>query len=432
MPLRRLGRYLDTSLWVVPVLCILGAVVLAVGATALDRYFGDGLVPQAIVGNPNAAQTILSSIASSMVTLLSLALTLTLVVIQLAMGQFSPRIVRALLSDHRTQLAIGLFAGTLVYTMLVLRRIDPQGGMVPGLSVLLAYILMIASIVGLILYAHHTGQKLRVAGLIDLVGDELREQLDAAYPAEGHEAASSRNEDAGVIVGREPGVVTMVDREGLIAAARSAGCVLELVPMTGDFVPVGAPLFRVHGESKGLRSEEVVGLVAIERERKHENDPAFGFRKLVDIAERSIAQPFDDPTTAVQAIHRLHDCLRQLADRPFPSGLHYDEEGQLRLLTRTLSWEGYVRLAFDELRQVGASSPQVTRRLRAALEDLKTVAPSERQPVLDRQLELLESLVGQQFEDEGDISASLTGDQQGIGSGKDLINSTDGWLDKHK
>jgi uncharacterized membrane protein len=179
--------------------------------------------------------------------------------------------------------------------------------------------------------------------------------------------------------------------------------------------------FRVHGEPVGLNSEKIVRLVVFGNERTHTLDPAYGFRKLVDIAEHSIAQPFDDPTTAVQAIHRLHDCLRQLAPRPFPSGQHYDANGHLRLVTRTIGWEGYVRLAFDELRLAGATSPQVTRRLQAALEDLKTVAPPERQPALDRQLDLLEALVRQELDDEEDISASLTADQQGIGSGEDVI-----------
>ena len=96
--------------------------------------------------------------------------------------------------------------------------------------------------------------------------------------------------------------------------------------------------------------------------------------------------------------------------RPFPSGLHYDEEGQVRLATLTLEWDGYVRLAFDELRLVGAAQPQVSCRLQAALEDLKTGASPERQPSLDRQLDLLKGLVSQQFEDEADISASLIGD----------------------
>jgi uncharacterized membrane protein len=432
MPLRRLRQYLDANLWAVPLLCVLGGIVLALVTTAIDRSFDHGLIPQSITGNPNAAQTILNMIATSMVTLTSVVLTLTLVLIQLAMGQFSPRIVRALLNDRRTQLAIGLFGATFAYAMLVLRRIDPQGGVLPGLSVLVAYVLMLSSIGVLILYLHHTGQKLRVAGLIDLVGDDLREQLDDFYPAEAAEVASIRQEDERVMVAKgEPGVVVMVDYEGLVAAARSAGCVLEMVPMMGDFVPVGAPLFRVHGEPEGLDREEVVRCVTMGRERTHEGDPAFGFRKLVDIAERSISQPFDDPTTSVQAIHRLHDCLRLLAPRPFPSGRRYDKEGELRLVTRTLGWDGYVRLAFDELRLVGAAQPQVARRLKAALEDLKTVTPLERQPALDRQLDLLEELVGQQFDDEQDISASHIADQQGIGSGKDLIN-IESWPDNHK
>ena len=90
-------------------------------------------------------------------------------------------------------------------------------------------------------------------------------------------------------------------------------------------------------------------------------------------------------------------------------------------MVNTIDWNGYVRLAFDELRLAGAYSPQVARRLRAALEDLKTVAPPERQPVLDRQLDLLEGLVSQIFEEEEEIGASLTADQQGIGSGQDVI-----------
>jgi uncharacterized membrane protein len=421
----RLRHTLRSSLWLIPLLCVLGGISLSLGAAAIDRYFDYALIPQVFTGNPNAAQTILNMIATSMVTLISVALTLTLVVVQLAMGQFSPRIVRALLRDHRTQFAIGLFGATFAHSMLTLREVDPQGGVVPGLAVVVAYVLMLASIVGLILYVHHTGQKLRVSGLIDLVGDELRKQLNDFYPTD---QATSDRQDGRVIVGREPGVIIRVDHEGLVAAARSAGCVLEMVPIMGDFVPVGAPLFRVHGEPEGLEREKIVRLVVFGAERTHTADPAYGFRKLVDIAERSISQPFNDPTTAVQAIHRLHDCLRQLAPRPFPSGRHYDAEGQLRLVIHTIGWDGYVRLAFDELRLAGTATPQVTRRLRAALDDLKMVAPPERQPVLDRQLELLEALVRRNFEDEGDVSASLTGHQQGIGSGRDVV-ATEGWPD---
>ncbi|MFD8246612.1 DUF2254 family protein [Nocardia sp. NPDC059691] len=188
----------------------------------------------------------------------------------------------------------------------------------------------------------------------------------------------------------------------------------------GDFVPAGAPLFRVHGDPVRLDHARVAGLVVLAAERTHGDDPAYGFRKLVDIAERGLAQPFTDPTTAVMVIDRLHDCLRQLANRDFPSGRHHDDGGEVRLIERTLSWAGYVRLAFDELCLAGAASPQASRRLRAALEDLLTVAPPERHPPLERQLDVLVAAVHRSYDDQRDRRAALVADQQGIGSGADL------------
>jgi len=135
---------------------------------------------------------------------------------------------------------------------------------------------------------------------------------------------------------------------------------------------------------------------------------------------RSIAQPFNDPTTTVQALHRLHDLLRQMAPRPLPCGEHRDEDGVVRLVERTVSWAGYVRLAFDEIRLAGASEPQVTRKMCAALADLKSVAPADRHEPLDHQLRLLQAAVRRAYDDEEDVCAALTPDTEGIGSGADI------------
>lgn len=117
----------------------------------------------------------------------------------------------------------------------------------------------------------------------------------------------------------------------------------------------------------------------------------------------------------MQAIDRLHDCLRQLAPRPFPDGTYRDKSGAIRLLTPVKTWEDYVHLAFDEIRIAGVGSPQVARRLRAALEDLLTVAPRERQQCLQDQLDLLQSGVKGAFAERSDVTHALQGDRTGIG-----------------
>src|SRR4029453_328662 len=148
---------------------------------------------------------------------------------------------------------------------------------------------------------------------------------------------------------------------------------------------------------------------------------AYGFRKLVDIAVRSIAQPFNDPTTTVQALHRLHDLLRQIAARPLPCGEHRDEDGVVRLIERTVSWDGYVRLAFDEIRLAGGGgAPGGRERGAAPLADLRSGAPPDRQEPLDRQLRLLSAAVRRAHEDDEDVLAALTPDTEGIGPGADV------------
>jgi uncharacterized membrane protein len=406
-----------SKLWLIPLACLLAGAALSFVTTAIDSANGFDLLPRSLTGSSSGARQILSTIAQSTVQLTGLVLTLSLVVIQLAMGQFSPRIVRSLLNDRRSQWAIGILVGTVAFTILSIRRVG-EGGEVPGLTMLVAYLLGLASFAALLLYIHHIGQSMRVAGLIDLVGDDLRDELDNRY---GEPLSDQAGEPAAdVIPAQRPGVVCEVDREGLVELAAAADCRLRLVPMMGDFVPSGAPLIQVEGGDGRLDRTAAARAVVLAGERTHTRDPAYGFRKLVDIAERSIAQPFDDPTTAVQAIDRLHDCLRQLSGRRLTSGEWHDREGVVRLRARQITWEGYVRLAFEELTLAGAGSPQVARRLFAALDDLLETAPATRRPPLERQRELLAAAVEDAYGDWREVESAQVPDIQGIGSGPDV------------
>ena len=187
-----------------------------------------------------------------------------------------------------------------------------------------------------------------------------------------------------------------------------------MLPALGDFVPAGAPLVRVEGRPRLDIASEVLRRVTLDTERSFAQDLAYGPRLLVDICVRSLAEPFD-PTTAVQAIDRLHDFLRQLAPRRFPGGEHRDEAGTVRLVTRTVSWDDYVRLSFEEIRDKAIGSVQVTRRLRACLEDLLRCAPEERRAPLERQLCLLDAEINGDNASRRDSAVWQQSDPQGIG-----------------
>jgi uncharacterized membrane protein len=211
-------------------------------------------------------------------------------------------------------------------------------------------------------------------------------------------------------------VIIQIDYQALVRIAEAGHCVLVLKPALGEFVPAGAPLVEIEGTGARVDADAVFRAIKFGLERTLDQDVAYGLRLLVDIAERSLADsPFLDPTTAVQAIDRLHDCLRLLAPRPFPDGRYRDKQGAVRLITPSMTWEDYVHLAFDEIRMTGAGSPQVARRLHAALQDLLTMAPPERQVALQEQLDLLQSGIDSTIGEGSDRTYAKRGDPSGLG-----------------
>jgi uncharacterized membrane protein len=410
MRVHKLRIHLESSLWFVPVLCVLAGAGLSIGTIALDRHFDYAAVPTSIVGGPDAAGLVLSSIATSMISLAALVLTITMVVVQLAMGQFSPRIVQRILRDKPSQVAIGLFVATFVHAILTLRELTNEGdgtGQVPGIGVVTAYALVLTSVAVLVIYVHHIGQSLRVSALIELVGTQTRKLLDRVYPDKGPDAEPEADAEP-VVCARESGVVAVIGHQQLVEEARRADCILELVPELGEFVPAGAPLFKIHGHSADVDEDSLFKALILKLEPTLDEDVAYGLRLLVDIAERSLSDsPFQDPTTAVQALDRIHDVLRQLARRPLHDGCYRDDSGHVRLIVPAMTWNDYVRLAFDEIRMAGAGSPQVARRLKTALTDLRSITPADRVRAIDDQLDLLSAATEHSMVDKRDVEATL-------------------------
>ena len=260
-------------MWFWPLVCIGGGMALSILSVALDRAYGGQLVPRALTGNPDAALEILATVAGSMVSLTALVLTVVLVVVQLAMGQFSPRIVATILQDKPSQFAIGVFVGTFAHAMLALSQVSTTAGaeFVPGVAILVAFVLIIVSIMVLVLYVNHIGRKLRAASLIEAVGDRVREKLDELYP---ERLTEEERGSSGILRAVRSGVLIHVDRAHLVDLARRADVRLEVLPALGDFVPAGAPLVRVEGRPLLDIASAVLRRVTLDTERSFAQDLA--------------------------------------------------------------------------------------------------------------------------------------------------------------
>jgi uncharacterized membrane protein len=336
-----------------------------------------------------------------MLTFTGLVFTITMLVLQLASSQLSPRVMRTFLRDRGNQVVLGLFVATFLYTLVVLREVrtavGDDDGFVPGVSIWVSFALLLASVGAFVYYIDHMAHAIRASTVIANIANETLAAIERLYPEQLLDDASVPPEGRPTppadyaLEAPRAGIVVAVDEAKLLATVGDGDRSMELVPAIGDFVPAGAPLARLAGTWDREARKAAQEAVGLGDERTLQQDAAFGLRQLVDVAVRALSPGTNDPTTAVQALDRLHDLLRRLVDRHIPSPERRDDAGNLRLVLPRPGWNEYVELAVDEIRLAGAEQIQVGRRLRHMLEDLLSVAPANRQAILRRELALVES-----------------------------------------
>jgi uncharacterized membrane protein len=295
---------------------------------------------------------------------------------------------------------------------------------VPQLPVFLTLLLTVLSIGVFLFVVEHIGKELRPVTVVTSVAREGLAIIHNIYPlpwagapARGLDTATFRthNDVRSITHTGRPGVVVAFDLKGLVQLAERHGCVIELVPQVGDFVPAGAPLFHVYRDAGRIPDSALRVSIALGAERTLEQDPAFAFRIIVDIGEKALSPAINDPTTGVLAIDQLRILLQEVGKRDLNTGAVCDGKGTVRLVYRTPDWEDFVWLAVAEIRQYGATSLQIVRRLRAMLEGLISTLPAERAPLLQQQLDLLHRSVEQQFPDPLEFQQAEMPDSQGLG-----------------
>jgi len=410
----RVRSFLKNSVWFMPFM----GIVLAMVANRLIPWL-DSVVGWESRLTVEGSRAVFAALAASMLTFIVFVFSMLLVAVQLASAQLSPRILGTAFRDRVIKFALTVFVFTFAISLGVLGRLDDS---VPQIAAWVVTYTNVASL-GVYLYMiDHVGRLLRPATMLGRVAAEGRAVIEAIYPrslVEEREAPPAV-EDLGT--GAPPrtversgdGVFLAFDPAGLVELARRADCVIELVPQVGDFVAKGNPLFRLHG-GETLAEDKLQQTVAFGPERTMEQDPAFAFRIIVDIASKALSPAINDPTTAVLALDQLQHLLRSVGLRHLDAGQMRDVTGRLRLVYRTPDWEDFVSLGVTEIRRYGKDSIQVARRMRAMLQDLIKAVPPHRAERLRQELDLLHRSVERGFFDPEDRARADAGDSQGMG-----------------
>lgn len=398
---------LKIRIWFYPSLLTSASVVAAVALIRLDRAYSWEIASRApwlFGGTADAAWSLLSAIATSLITVVSIAFSITIIALQQASNQYSPRVLRTFTSDKGNQIVLGMYLATFVFSLLVLRTVrSGEDGFVPAISVNFAIFFTLVCLGLLIYFIHRIATSLQGVNIIRRIHGLLLQQIDVMYP-ETVGVGSTDPRPAGELIAEirasastycvraeNAGFLNRVD-EKTLARVRDESVRWIYVPIeVGDFVAGGAVIAEMDRMPSDEGTEaKIKKALVIKNERSFEDDPMYGIRQLVDIALRALSPGINDPTTAEYCLLHIGDALGFLASRRFPENRREFPGNPVKFILNSPGWDDYIRFSLDQIRGAINDKPRIIAVVLHVIDHIAENAVSwERARILKEELEEL-------------------------------------------
>ena len=426
---------LKASFWFIPVLLIFISIPTALGFVYLDSTIEssqEGLLRFLIVKNPDSARSILSTISGAMIGVAGTVFSVTLVALTLASSQFGPRLIKNFMSVKLNQVVLGAYVSTYLYCLLILNSVreSESSPFIPSVSILFAILIAVVNIILLISFIHQIAISIQADKVISDIHEFISSQVKSLFPEKlGEELelenelhpdkAKSKFKNKTGINATKSGYLQYIDSEALLAMMISNNSLLDLKIKPGDFIVKGAEIGNLYQNNEMNKeiSNELHNQFIIGKTRTSQQDFEFSIHQMVEIAARALSPGVNDPYTAIACIDNLTATMSYLALVRFPSKYRFDDEKNLRVIANTLSFEGVLDAAFNQIRQFSAGSPAVTIRLMEALITIRQFTKGGRnEKAILRHVKMVTNLGKQSMSEENDFKDLLERSKE-IGGG---------------
>ncbi len=374
---------LRTGFWFVPSLMLVLSVGLALGLTFLDESYDPGIkssIQWAYSGGPEGARSLLTTIAGSMITAASVTFSLASVALSIASQQYGSRVLRNFMRDRITQVLLGTFTSTFIYSVLVVREIRGttlEKGFVPAISTTVGIALSLVSLILLVVFVHHISTSIKASRILQVIREDLDEALPGLYPSSSGKAYKqevSREDLADgenlEVACNKSGYLQSIDVDALLKMAKRENVVIETIVRPGDHLISHSIVAQVRGVAS-LPEDEVkliVGAFIVGEERTPTQDIRYQFQQLTQVVVRALSPAINDPFTATTGIDQIASGIARLARQRPVVMARADDEGELRVIAAAPQLDELLQETVGHIAIYGARDHFVMAGLRRVLD----------------------------------------------------------------
>ena len=353
----------------------LALLMLYLEAHGLSDRLKDDL-PFVIITNHDTARLILSSITTGIISLTVFSFTMVMLVLNQAAANFSPRVIPGLISYKSNQRVLGLYLGTLIYTLVIMVNVRAEYYSItlPGFAVFMAMCFTIVCLGFFVYFIHSISQSIQIESILENIFHVTRDGLEeeiAHDKGPGIPNIFTHAAEWKVLESPKTGYLQSLDKEAILNICCKYDVVLYFEQPLGGFLVEGIPFARINRHLPDMKefTEDFFGHVNFYREERPSVNYLFGFKHITESAVKALSPGINDPGTAIKAIDYLTDlfALRmQLTDEK----AIYDENGAARMGFQHETFESLYAMCLSPIRLYGKGSSVIVLRLLYLLRSL--------------------------------------------------------------
>ncbi|MCA1059389.1 DUF2254 domain-containing protein [Rossellomorea aquimaris] len=353
------------SFWFVPFLFSLISLFLSLITFYFDWWLSQHsypIFPKVLFSNFNLSMTIISTIASSIMTMTTITFSTIMVVLTTFLSQYSPRTLQNFINDRPTQRVLAIFVSGVVYCITLLVLLKDESGQELYISSAFAGIVAVVCLFVFVYFVHHVSNWVKVSNLIHNITIKTNKKIDESYlfrrnainedPSTFNESYFEDTEPYNVY-SEESGYMQQIDIEGMIKKARKDKSIVRMVKTPGEYLLEGTPVMTVWSTEDEIDAESYLKFLVLGPDKEPMEDIELGIRKLVEIALRAISPAINDPNTAKNCIEEIGIILSKLAKHKLPSSYLTDDENNVRIILEQPTFVDYLYKSFYQLRHYG-------------------------------------------------------------------------------
>lgn len=313
-------HFLDSNIATYPTiialfLLCLSFVIVNVESDILNVFI-ESKAPNLIIKDVETSRSILSTLIGGIISLTVFSFSMVMVLLSQASSSFSPRLLPGLISDHKNQVVLGVYLGTIAFNIIILINLTSKGEeqSIVGFGVLASILLGFMCLAFFVFFIHSISNAIQIEHILKNIHFNANNaicDLKEKFESSESQQVATETESWFAIKTNKSNYFQGVGKEELCTLADELNADIKVHLVKGEFVHNGALIVQTSKELSEKENEKLLNCLMFSGQKKEEFNFVLGIQEITEVGIKAMSPGINDPGTAIITLNYLSQLFQE-------------------------------------------------------------------------------------------------------------------------